>query len=386
MNAGTLHILEACEIPSRDGVWDVSLTAGKIAAMRPSTSRPARILLPLMADAHVHLDKTFTVTRTGYAAASLFDAIERMHADKPNWSDEDIHSRATGALENAWAYGVGALRTHVDWDGPKPPRAWHVLQELQQEWLGRIEIELAALAPLDLYGEGGAQIAKEVQSSDAVLGAFIYKNENLVDKVGQLFDLARKNGLALDFHVDEGLESDAMGFDAILGEAQKSPDLPVLCGHCCALSTRDADDVQRLLDRAAKLNISIAALPTTNLFLQDNTPGRTPKMRGITTVVEAKASGIPVILASDNVRDVFYPYGDYDLLDVYKLGVQLAHLDPQDWLTSITHTPWDVMALSSPELKEGAAADFIEIEEGDLASALSKPLVARHVWRSGKRI
>lgn len=33
-------------------------------------------------------------------------------------------------------------------------------------------------------------------------------------------------------------------------------------------------------------------------------------------------------LATDNVQDAFYPYGSYDLLETFGLGVQMAHLAP----------------------------------------------------------
>ena len=44
---------------------------------------------------------------------------------------------------------------------------------------------------------------------------------------------------------------------------------------------------------------------------------RTPQWRGVTALHELQAAGVPTALASDNVRDQFYAYGDFDMLDVF---------------------------------------------------------------------
>ena len=44
---------------------------------------------------------------------------------------------------------------------------------------------------------------------------------------------------------------------------------------------------------------------------------RTPRWRGITAVQELAAGGVAVAAASDNVRDHWHRYGDYDLLEVF---------------------------------------------------------------------
>lgn len=44
---------------------------------------------------------------------------------------------------------------------------------------------------------------------------------------------------------------------------------------------------------------------------------RTPRWRGITAVQEFAAAGVAVAAASDNVRDHWHRYGDYDLLEVF---------------------------------------------------------------------
>ncbi|NBO77927.1 MAG: amidohydrolase, partial [Betaproteobacteria bacterium] len=73
-----------------DGEWDLA----------------GRLVLPGLVDAHTHLDKAFTLSRMGTVRPGLLGAIEAMMADRRQWTPADIRSRASRALEMAWAAGV----------------------------------------------------------------------------------------------------------------------------------------------------------------------------------------------------------------------------------------------------------------------------------------
>jgi cytosine deaminase len=377
--------LKSVSLVGQSQTIDLTVSDGKIINITPSDGEAKMLVLPLMADAHVHIDKTFTVRRTGGRATSLFDAIKRMEGDKLNWTDEDLYTRGTEALEKAWRHGVGAMRTHVDWMTPEMPQAWRVLSALSNTWRGRVDLQLASLSPIDVLVDAGDQIAAQVSASDGVFGAFIYRNDDLARKVEHVFALSNKHDLPLDFHVDEGLEEAAQGFDLIVAHAGSRVEAPsVLCGHACSLSVRPAEDVDRTLDLAAKARVGLTVLPTTNSYLQDNQPGRTPRLRGIAPMHEAAAAGVDVLIASDNVRDVFYPYGDYDLFDVFRGCVGMAHLDPKGWLPAISQRAgrW-CNSDAVTDIAVGQTANFIAFDAADLDDAMSRPSVSKRVCRNG---
>lgn len=376
-------VLRGVALAGRADRVDLALRAGRIASITRSSKRDGGLALPLMSDAHVHLDKTFVAHRLPRQAATLVEAIEISELDKAGWDANDIRSRASRALNSAYLYGTGRMRSHVDWNGPEVPIAWPVLNELRAEWRGRVELQLAALIPLDLVPEAGESIAARVAADRGVLGAFVYRNASLPANVARLFDLALRYDLALDFHVDEGLEPEAQGIDAIIeAAAARGFGARVVCSHACALSVRPGDVVRALLERLGAAGVSLCVLPTTNASLQNRTPGRTPRHRGIAPLQEARAAGVPVILASDNCRDAFYPWGDYDLWDVFRAAAPWAHLDPVTWLDAITDVPASLFD-AAPGFVEGAAADFILFEADGIDDAVSRPLCKRQVWRHG---
>lgn len=368
-------------------VADVTVAGGRIAAVVPAAGPARAMLLPPLVDAHVHLDKTHAVERIPTRPKSLFEAIDLAAADKARWTEADLRVRASRALAEAEAHGIAALRTHVDWTEPARPRAWDVLGDLAAEWRGRVRIDRAALVPIDLLGDPdlGPGIAAEVGAADGVLGAFVYRNEHLPEKLERTFALGERHEMLLDFHVDEGLDRDAQGFDTIVAlTARRRLGGRVLCGHACSLAVRPEAEVAQVLDLAGEAGVALTVLPTTNAYLQDARHGRTPRLRGLAPMHEARAAGMAVIVALDNVRDAFYPYGAYDLIDAWRQAVLAAHLTPAEWLDAITAAPAAALGLPEPRIAVGAAADFLLLDATGPEALVSRAGVKPQVWRDGK--
>ncbi|MDP9993192.1 cytosine deaminase [Variovorax boronicumulans] len=371
-------------------VFDVTLDGGKVAAIVPSASQTqARgTLLSGLVEAHAHIDKNYTVQEVGAAQGNLFAAIERMEKHRAGWTGETLRLRMERALHDALQSGTRALRTHIDWVQPEAPAALAVFEALREEWRGRIELQFVSLTPLDVFADlaAGERIAAEVKRAGGVLGAFVYRNEGIVHKLGRVFDLAQQHGLDLDFHVDEGLDAEATGLRSI-AQLVRARDFKqgVVCGHCCSLSVQDDAVANETLALCAGAGLHIVALPTTNLYLQ-GAWDRTPVPRGITRIHEAAARGLRASLATDNVQDAFYPYGSYDLVETFGLGVQMAHLAPaSDWLDAITVSPAKALGLAwDGRIAPGCPADMVLLAATDEHELIGPRGRERTVIRAGR--
>lgn len=385
-------MLQGVAIAGRTGHYDIQIEGTRIASLVPSQARDGGLVTPLFADVHVHLDKTFTIRRIaengGAKVDCLFDAIDLMNTDRKNWSEADIRARATRGLEAAFEQGVGAMRSHVDWTTPEVPTAWPVLNELRQEWKDRLDLQLAALVHGDLVLDAGSQIAARVAKDGGVFGAFFYRNADLEAKIEEMFRVAVQHDLNLDFHVDEGLEVEADGFSLIVSATVRHGMAGrVLCGHACSLSLRGPDELQRILDAAADAGTALVSLPTSNLYLQDRIGGKSPRLRGVAPLKEARAAGMDVVLGSDNVGDAFYPYGNYDPLAILRLAAPVCHVEPQEWLDSITSLPSRLIGSERIQpLQVDGLASFIWHDAEDLTDLISRPQARRVVWRDGTKI
>ncbi|NVM89179.1 cytosine deaminase [Variovorax sp. SG517] len=373
-------------------LFDVTIEGDKVASVTPSAQkRQAKgTLLSALVEAHAHIDKNYTVQDVGAAQGNLFVAIERMNRHRESWTGESLRLRMERALHDAWLSGTRALRTHLDWVQPEPPAALAVFEALREEWRGRIELQFVSLTPLDLFADiaAGERIAREVKRAGGVLGAFVYRNEGIVHKLGRVFDLAQQHGLALDFHVDEGLDVEATGLRSI-AQLVRARDFRqgVVSGHACSLSVQDDAVAGETLALCAGAGIHLVALPTTNLYLQ-GAWDRTPVQRGITRIREAAARGLRASLATDNVQDAFYPYGSYDLLETFGLGVQAAHLAPaDDWLDTITVSPAKALGLAwDGRIVPGCPADLLVLSATGEHELIGPRGRQRTVIRAGQRL
>ena len=371
-------------------LFDIELDGSVVAAVEPARDpQPRGTVISAPVDAHVHLDKNYTVREVGPANGNLFAAIERMEAHRRHWSVDDIAGRMELALDQAYRCGTRALRTHLDWVQPEAPASLRAFEAARERWRGRLDLQFVSLTPLDVFAdaEAGERIAHAVRRADGVLGAFVYRNEGLAGKLERVFDLAQTHGLALDFHVDEGLDADATGLRTIaqssIARGARHP--RVVCGHGCSLSMQDPAEARATLHLCAEADLTLVALPTTNAYLQ-GAWDETPVPRGITRLREAAAAGVRTALATDNVQDAFYPYGGYDLLQTFGLGVQMAHLAPAaDWLGSITTDPANALGLAWDGcIAPGCPADLVVLAARDEYELLDPAGLARTVIRAGR--
>ena len=345
------------------------------------------LLLPTLVDLHLHLDKTHTVHETGAANGDLFRAIEMIAQHRETWTEADLRLRMERGLQASWRSGVRALRTHLDWMGSERPLSVSVLSDLRTQWRDRLDIQWVSLTALDLFDNmtWARGMALQVKSMGGVLGCFIYRNDALKRKLQSVFELAAELDLDLDFHVDEGLDVDAHGLRTIaeltLAHGWQGR---VVCGHACSLSVQPIEQARDTLGLLAQADITLTALPTTNLYLQGSW-SETPVQRGITRLQEARQMGVRTCIASDNVADPFFPYGCYDPLEAWALGVQMAHLAPaQDWLDTVTVAPAQAMKLAwDGRLAPGCPADFVLLSAHNGFQAMTPAGRHRRIHRQG---
>jgi len=398
-NARLPRWLLPADWPLRDGVPVlalIELEAGRVQSVQPASDGIAlsprgwdlagTLVLPGFVDAHTHLDKAFTLPRMKHVQPGLLGAIDAMLNDRVHWSAGDVRERASRGLQWAWECGTTHVRTHVDWWEPDTvPLAWPVMAELAQEWAGRVQLEQVSLIKLPLF-EDAAQamrLARQVKATGphALLGGFVHSTNWSENALRNLLVSAQACDLDVDLHVDEELNAAAVGLQTtarILHEIGFEG--RVVCGHICALAAQPEAQAFATLDAVARAPITVVSLPATNLLLQDAVTGRTPRMRGITLVKEARDRGIPLLFASDNVQDPFCRLGSFDPVEALGTAALVAQLDePFDtWSQALCRGDWLQRGpATSPPTLVGAKADLVLFTQAD-----------RHGWpsRSATRV
>jgi len=347
------------------------------------------LVFPGFIDAHVHLDKAHTWHRTPDCRGVFSAALSVLAADKINWTTEDLVRRAEFSLRCAWAHGTRIMRTHVDTGIPWAETSHAVMADLRTKWRGRIELQTVPLCGGAVYAssEGEAVADLALRYGASALGGFLVMSPELPAQLDRLLAIAGERGVGLDLHVDENGNAEAeclrLVAEAVL---RKQFPHPVVCGHCCSLAVQSPPRQRATIALLKEARIGVISLPLCNLYLQDRRGAngvfpRSPFWRGLTLVNDLLDAGVPVACASDNVRDAFYAFGDFDVAEIYAQSVRLAHLDERldESVRVVTSTAAELVGC--PEfgrIAPGAPAHLVVFAVKRFSELLSRPGVARY--------
>ncbi len=366
--------------------------------IEPSCDLAGAMLWPGLVDCHTHLDKAHIWPRAANPDGTFQGAIDAAWTDhERRWAAWDLRRRMDFALRSAYAHGTVTIRTHIDTSRERLATSWSVVREVMADWRGRIALQPVAFISLaDVEDDAfmAAVLTEMRRTPGAVLGAFVeafpVQQAVLSELLARLIAIADQASLAIDLHVDETIDAASTGLEAaaraVLAARHQGP---VLCGHACALSVYDDDRRSRTIEQVARAGIGIVSLPLCNAYLQDRNGGRTPRLRGTAPVHELAAAGVPVAIASDNVRDPFYAYGDLDLIEVFRTALRLQHLDHPvgGWPAAIAATAASLMGLErTGRIVPGGPADLIAFKARGWSELIARPQADRVVIRGGMPI
>ncbi|MCU0901798.1 MAG: cytosine deaminase [Cypionkella sp.] len=382
---------------------EVHLQDGRIAAVRPPGGPPSHagatvldlqggIILPGLVDCHTHLDKGQVAARSPNADGRFVTALAAAAADAARHGGiDDLVLRAEFQLRAAFAHGTVAVRSHVDAHPDRFDRRFDALLNLRAAWAGRIAVQLCPFAGQDAPPGWIAHLAGRAGQGGGALSLFVQDGPGLDGFLDMAVDLAGRHGLDLDFHADETTDPASNATARIVAAVARAGfDRQVTVGHGVALAGHAPDDLARTLDAMAQAGVALVALPQCNAHLMGRTPGRTPRLRGLAPVHEARAAGVRVALASDNTRDPFHAYGDLDMVELFRDAIRFGQLDQPvgDWPAAIGPVPAGIMGLPSATgcIAAGGPADLILLTARNWSEFGARPATGRIVLRAGQPI
>jgi cytosine deaminase len=270
-----------------------------------------------------------------------------------------------------------------------------MMRKVKERWSGIVDIQIVAFPQDGLmkYPKIREFIRQSVEKGADLIGGIPAREDtpaSAQDHINYIFKIAEEFNIDIDMHIDETDDPNSrtleMLADATINAGWEDR---VTATHCCALVAYPDNYARKVIDKVAKANISIITNPMVNLVMQgrnDNQPIR----RGITRVKELISAGVNVSCGNDNLRDVFFPFGKFDMLEVAYITLLTAQMTGSDEIKYILNMPCNnaarILGLTSFGLKKGYPADMLIIPATSPEDLLGSKPPRKAVIRNGKII
>jgi cytosine/creatinine deaminase len=379
---------------------DIAIRSGIIDETGPDlTAQGCRVIeargmlaSPLFIDPHHHLDCAF-LSEPPNLSGTLEEAIQINARVKQDRTEKDVYEKACQALRLALQNGTGYIRSHTDIDSVSKLRLLQPVLEAKAKFRGIVDVQVAAFPQLGLIAdpESIQLMRAALQAGADVVGGMPHAETSPGDSfrhIEILFELAEEFNVDIDMHVDETDDANSHTLE-LLADAtlRHGYEGRVTAGHCCALAAYPEDYAARVIEKVAQARISIVTNPLVNLYLQGR-HDQQPVRRGITRVKQLLEAGVNVTCGSDDISNLFFPYGRMDMLEVAMVTSIVAHLTSPEEIQDAFDMP-RIHAARALNLRDygimvGKPANFVLLGAETAREALQVQPVRRLVVRQGQ--
>ncbi len=379
--------------------YDIALKEGKIEKIAPKIDgmgskeldAEGNLVTESYVNTHLHLCKVYTLMMMDEAAlkdyhgadmGKAMTAIELAAKIKEQYDEKWIIKNVRKAAALAARYGCTHIRAFADVDSKGKLEGIKALIKARDEFKGIVDIQTVAFAQDGLVREPGAE---DLMRQAMDLGADVvggipwieYTDADIAEHVRICFQLAKEYDKPVSMLVDDagdnGLRSlEVMALETIRAGWQGRS----LAHHARAMAMYPKPYLQKLAAILKKAQMGIVSDPHTG-----------PLHARVRELLE---EGVLVCLGQDDISDAYYPYGRNNMLEVAFLNSHLLWFttreDMETLYTMVTTNPAKAIGLKDFEIKEGAVANLVVLDQPNVLEALRYHEKPKYVISHGKLV
>ncbi len=392
-------VIANARIAGGDGApVDIGLSGGRIAVVGTGLAGAApirdiggRLVVPGFVETHIHLDKSGLMGVCDCRTGSLAEAIEQVAAAKLDFTEDDVHARASRTLEKAILHGTTRMRTHVEVDPRVGLTSLRALRRLKRDYAWAIDLELCAFPQEGLIDDPGCEavlVAAMAAGAD-VIGGAPYVDRDSRAHIGRIFDIARRFDVDIDLHLDFSLDPATLDVEEVCRRADAQGwGGRVAVGHMTKLSSIPPARLDAIGRRLASSGVAVTVLPSTDLYLMGRDHDHDVP-RGVTPAHRLLAHGVTCSLSTNNVLNPFTPYGDCSLARIANLYANIVQIGaPAEMaacLDMITGQSAKLLRLTDYGLEAGRPADLVVLDCFSEAQAIAEIAPALFGYKRGRQ-
>ena len=389
-------VVARAAVRTAEGSRWIGIRGGTIAAVSESPLRGERVVdadgalvTPSFVNAHMHLDKVYTLDVLGDAAVQAYTggsmgaamvSIELASAVKDSYDEQTVEANARRCLLSGVRYGVRHVLALADVDTRAQLRGVRPLLRLREEFRSVIDLQVVAFPQDGLLRDPGAEelVRAAVELGADVVGGIPWIEHTDADAhehVRRMCELAARHGRRVAMLVDDAGDPSLRTTEMLASELIRlGMQGRGVANHARALSQYPTPSLLRLARLARVAGLGFVSDPHTG-------PLHLP-------VFELLAEGVPVALGQDDCEDAYYPFGRQNMLEVVFLAAHLlgASVGPrlEALLDSVTTTAARVMGIRGHELAVGGSADLVVLDGSTTREVVARHAAPRYVIASGR--
>lgn len=366
---------ETVDIAIKDGVFEKIGKDLQVEAEREIDGK-GKVVIPGLVESHIHLDKALIADRLPNKSGTLQEALSVTAELKSTFTREDVQERAERALQMIIKRGTTHIRTHAEFDPVGGFHGFEVIMELKEKYKDFVDMQVVAFPQEGIIKSPGTEemMYRAMDMGADVVGGIPYNDTDAKDHLDIVFEIAKKYDKDIDLHQD--FKDDAEG-QTIEMVAQKAIDEGyvgrVSVGHLTSLGAVSTEKLKPIIELMEKAKINVMALPMTDLHLGGRHDDFNVR-RAVTPIRKLRDGGVNVVLATNNIRNPFTPYGNGDLMQVAMLAIPVAHLGGADDLPTVlpmvTTGPAKALGFDDYGIEEGKAATLVLLDSNRYQDAV----------------
>jgi cytosine deaminase len=367
-------LISNAHLLDKEGLWDIAVSDGKIAAIEPQIKHPAAhkidarsgLVTMSFIDPHFHLDKV--LSRNYLGAVSYQEAFSRAREAKKNFTVRDVESRVCAALELAVAQGIGTIRSQVDVDFATKLVSLEGVLRARERFQNLIDVEIVAFPQEGIVTDPEAPglLREAVRLGVRLVGGlpeFERTPDDQRTHIQTILDIAEEFDINVDMHCDytdlpeyKTLEllADIVLERGLVGR--------VTADHCCALAVYGSDEAARVIDKVQSAGISVIILPIANLQMLGGN-SMTPMNRGSSRAKELLQAGINVCAGADNMFDIWFRFNRMDPIETAYITCLSTGMredgEVREAFEMTTTRPARLLGIKNYDLAPGGRADLV---------------------------
>jgi cytosine deaminase len=287
---------------------------------------------------HAHFDRAYSLDSTSfkYVHSPLKDKWELVDTLKKKSTADEVYSRMERAVEDMISQGVQAFGSFIDVDEAIENKAIIAAENLRSRMGRRIKMKFIN------------QTLKGVLDPDARY--WFDKGAEFVDIIGGLpgrdagreaehLDVILSTGKRLNklvhVHVDQ-LNTDEENETELLAKKviEHGMEGKVTAIHCISVAAHPIAKREHVYNLMKEAGLSVISCPVAWID-HPRTERLAPSHNAITPVDEMIQRGIKVAIGTDNIQDIYKPFGDGDMWTELKLLLEACKIYDVNVLSEI---------------------------------------------------